>query len=253
RLFKANETEPKFIIITRTDNKTFENINPFLIKKVIDYTCNGVVETCKRTRTGTLLIKTKNTLQAMKLLRMKTFHDFPVSVSEHSSLNFSKGVIYSNELRNIDEQTILEELKTQKVTEIRKIKKMERNELKETGLIIITFASLTLPESIMIGYEKVNVRPYIPLPLRCRNCLRLGHPTTACKSTALCNNCSAEKHTTLEESCNNEKFCINCKYDTPTNTHSPMDKTCPTFIKHKKLTSIKTLEKVDHKTALKIY
>jgi len=253
RLFKSSDTGPKFININRTDHKTFENVSPFLIKKVIDYTCNGLVESCKKTRIGGLLIKTKDTLQAIKLIKLSIFHDFPVSVSEHSTLNFSKGVIYSNDLRNIEEEIILQELKSQNVTEIRKIKKMDNNELKETGLIIITFASLTLPETMMIGYEKVNIRPYIPLPLRCRNCLRLGHPTTACKSNTLCNNCSAEKHTSNDETCANDKFCINCKYDLPTNKHSPIDKTCPAFIKQKELTSIKTLEKVDHKTAIKIY
>jgi len=62
-------SEPKYIIINRTDNKTFENVSPFLIKKVIDFACNGAVETCKKTRKLTLLIKTKNSLQAQKLLK----------------------------------------------------------------------------------------------------------------------------------------------------------------------------------------
>lgn len=254
RLFKSFNSEPKFININRTDNKTFENVSPFLIKKVIDYTCNGEVESCKKTRLGALLIKTKTKLQALKLLKLTIFHDFPVSVTEHKTLNFSKGVIYSNELRNIDNEEIIKELKPQNVTEIRKITKMENNTPKETGLIIITFASLSLPETINVGYERINVRPYIPLPLRCRNCLRLGHPTTYCKSPKSCINCSAEQHTAENETCNNEKSCINCKYDLNNqNKHSPMDKSCPAFIKQKELTSIKTLEKVDHKTATQIY
>jgi len=63
------------------------------------------VESCKKTRIGGLLIKTKDTLQAIKLIKLSIFHDIPVSVSEHSTLNFSKGVIYSNDLRNIEEET----------------------------------------------------------------------------------------------------------------------------------------------------
>lgn len=131
---------------------------------------------------------------------------------------------------------------------------MENNNLKETGLIILTFASLNLPETLMIGYERVNIRPYIPLPLRCRNCLRLGHPTSTCKSTKLCNNCSAEQHTIENEPCIKDKFCINCKYDVnKQNNHSPTDKSCPAFIKQKEITAIIILEKVDHKTATSIY
>lgn len=68
RLFKATIIEPKFITVNRTDNKTFENVSPFIIKKkIIDYTCNGEVESCKKTRAGALLIKKKNTTQPTSL------------------------------------------------------------------------------------------------------------------------------------------------------------------------------------------
>lgn len=39
---------------------------------------------------------------------------------------------------------------------------MENNEPKKTGLIIVTFASLTVLETIMIGYERVNIRHPFP-------------------------------------------------------------------------------------------
>jgi len=44
-----------------------------------------------------------------------------ITATEHKTLNLSKGVIYCNELRNISEAEILQELQTQKVTEVRKI------------------------------------------------------------------------------------------------------------------------------------
>jgi len=69
---------------------------------------------------------------------------------------------------------ILQELKPQKVTEVKKIIKRQKPNsnsdtnnitLVETGLIIITFESHKLPEIVRIGYETVRVRDYIPLPL----------------------------------------------------------------------------------------
>jgi len=176
-IYNKHLGEPKYIVITRTDNKSFENVSPFLIKKTIDFACGGEVESCKNTRSGYLLVKTKNNLQANKLLRIKNMADIEVKATEHKTLNFSKGVIYCNELRSIDETEILNELKHQKVTEVRKILKKQDQALTETGLIIITFQTLTLPDSLNIGYEKIRVRAYIPLPLRCRKCLRFGHPT----------------------------------------------------------------------------
>ena len=189
--------------------------------------------------------------------------DFDITATEHKTLNFSKGVIYCNELRNISETEILQELLTQNVTEVRKIMKKQQNNnntvdnnttLIETGLITITFTAHKLPESIKIGYESVRVRPYIPLPLRCKKCLRFGHPTPICKSSETCHNCSQQKHTNENELCRNEKTCLNCKNNPETDhQHSPLDRNCPTFLKQQELTAIKTTEKVDHKTALTIY
>jgi len=127
--------------------------------------------------------------------------------------------------------------------------------LTETGLIIITFQTLTLPDSLNIGYEKIRVRAYIPLPLRCRKCLRFGHPTPTCKSPEeLYKNCSEKVHTEENEKSNSEKCCINCNhiFEIDAN-HSPLDHSCPTFIKQKELITIKTTQKVDHKTALELY
>jgi len=65
------------------------------------------VESCNKNRNGTILVKTKGATQAFRLLKLTQFHNFTVSVTEHETLNFLKGVIYSNELRNIDELDIL--------------------------------------------------------------------------------------------------------------------------------------------------
>ncbi|KAH8397734.1 hypothetical protein KR215_010717, partial [Drosophila sulfurigaster] len=250
-------SEPKYIVISRTDNETFEKTSPFIIKKVIDFTCNGAVETCKKTKTGTLLVKTKSFIQAQKLLKMQTFHIFPVHAEEHKTLNSSKGIIYSNDLRNIDEKDILDELKPQNVTNVRKILKKDNNDINkttETGLIVLTFSTTTLPDKLWIGYEVVNIRPYVPPPMRCFNCLRFGHLSAYCKSPKTCANCSEKVHTADNETCTNNQTCINCKYeDDNIKHHNAMDKSCPAFIKQKELTAIKTIQKVDHKTACFIY
>lgn len=249
-----NKCASKYIIIARKDNESFEKVSPFIVKKVIDYTCDGEVEFCKKTRAGTLLVKTKNLKQANKLLNLKVFHNFPVEASEHKTLNFSKGIFYSNELRGIDEEEIQCELKSQNVTEVKKILKKDNDTLKETGLIVVTFATPVLPEEIKIGYQLVNVRPYIPQPFRCKNCLRFGHPTSLCKSGKTCPNCSNQHHTNENEICQNEKKCINCRtYNNEEANHSPLEKVCPVYKKQYEITTIKIIEKVDYKTAINLY
>jgi len=220
---KAPFQTPKFIVIKRKDNiASFEKVSPFIIKKVIDYTCCGEVTSVSKTKAGTLLVKTKDLLQAQWLMKLTKFHDFEVEASEHKTLNFSKGVIYSNDLRYINNEDILNELKTQNVTEVNKILRKKDNNLEETGLIILTFATTTLPETINIGYERVKIRPHIPRPLKCRNCQKFNHPTKACNNEKTCSNCS-EVHSPDDEDCTKPKFCINCKH-LDNRHHSPLDK-----------------------------
>lgn len=56
-------------------------ISPFVIKKVIDFTW------FQNTRPGTLQVKTIGLYQAVRLMNMKTFHNFKVNVSKHNTLN----------------------------------------------------------------------------------------------------------------------------------------------------------------------
>lgn len=241
--------------MSRKDSEdTLKNVSPFLIKKVIDSLC-GQIDSCKKLRSGDILLKTKSATQATKLIQLISLsNEIKVEVKEHNYLNYTKGVIYSNGLRNISEEEILSELKTQNVMEIKKILKKEDNTLTETGLIILTFSLSKLPDEIDIGYEKTNVRPYIPMPLRCHQCFRFGHPTKFCKNNKICINCGSIDHTADGEMCENKTLCINCKENKICdNDHSVLSKKCPVFLKFKEIQAIKTLNKVDNKTALATY
>jgi len=107
-------------------------VSPFIIKKVFDFQCGGEVELLKKTRDGKLLVKTKFVIQTQRLLRLTQFHNFLVSSSEHKTLNTLKGVIYSNDLRNIEKEDILKELSSQKVIEVEKIFQFKNNLLQES-------------------------------------------------------------------------------------------------------------------------
>lgn len=133
---------------------------------------------------------------------------------------------------------------------VKKILKNTDGKLLETGLIVLTFASTTIPSDIGIGYEKVRVRPYIPLPLKCKNCQQFGHVAKICKNEKMCANCSNTFHTNEEtnEKCSFPAACINCKIQNLNDTkHSSFDRCCPIFIKEKEIQAISTLEKVGKK------
>lgn len=252
-------TSPKFLVMVRKNSEhTLSNVSPFLLKKIVDNTCDGEVDHCKKLRNGSILIKTRNEKQAKQLMTLTNITpDICVEVSEHNSLNNTKGVFYTHSLKGMSEEEILENLKTQNVIHIKKILKKEDKNLIETGLFIATFGFNYLPNKITLGYESVILRPYIPYPLRCFNCFRFGHPTKFCKSTKLCDNCSSPVHIDEEEDeiCLNGRSCINCiKFNVLGNCyHSPLDKNCPIFLKEKEIQHLKTTRKVSTKEATKMY
>lgn len=246
----------KFIIISRDNpNDKHFNLSPFAIKKIIDFNCDGPVLSCKKLRSGDLLVNTKTVHQANKLLKMTHFTStMPVIVSTHSSLNYTRGVIYSNDLRNIPEEEILQELKDQHVTEVKKILKKFDGTLKETGLIILTFDSTTLPTHLMIGYERTSIRQYIPTPLRCHNCFGFGHTYKICKNPKACYKCGSTHHTLGEETCLKNVGCINCiKNNLSPYDHCSIDRNCPLYKKNQEIIAIKITHQIDNKAAYEIY
>lgn len=254
----SNSIGSKFLIIEKTTEPCSLNALPaFFIKKVIDNIAGGEVIFCKKQLNGTLLVKTKNEKQAAKIAQLTSFNnENPVKVSLHRSLNYSMGVIYTNEFRGMAEEEILPYLQPQGVTQIKKILKKQENVLKETGLSIITFESNILPDELKIGYEVVRVRKYIRAPMQCNNCHKFGHTAKWCKSARSCINCSNEAHTNEEakERCILPATCINCKdNELPGINHSPRDKKCPIFLQEKEIQAIRTDRGVSRRIAMKIF
>lgn len=122
KTLKNNTIGPKYLIIKRVhESETFKNVSPFLIKKLIDCVC-GDVMSCKKLMNGTLLLKTKNYVQATKLIKVISFTpEIKVEVTEHDNLNTSKGIVYDTSLRGISGDIILSEMKSQNVCEVKKI------------------------------------------------------------------------------------------------------------------------------------
>ncbi|GFO29676.1 RNA-directed DNA polymerase from mobile element jockey [Plakobranchus ocellatus] len=97
--------------------------------------------------------------------------DIPVTASPHKSLNSSKGVICSHDLRFCLEEEMVEELSG--VTHARRIKVRRGEDKIQT--VVLTFDSPKPPNKIRAGHLTLDVRPYVPLPMRCYKCQPYGH------------------------------------------------------------------------------
>ena len=109
------------------DSMPLANLNPFIIRKVIDGQVTGAVEFVKKLASGDLLIKVVSESQVRDLLKLKMIHNIKVVVSKPVNLNTCKGVITCRDLRDMAEADIVECMKDQDVVGAKIITRLDEN------------------------------------------------------------------------------------------------------------------------------
>ncbi|XP_055932954.1 uncharacterized protein LOC129962976 [Argiope bruennichi] len=193
-------------------------------------------------RSGDLLVEVDTKKQAQNIIKLKALATIPVSVSPHTSLNFSKGVITCGELYNIPLEEISSELKKQGATNVRQITIRRDGQILPTKHYVLTFHSPQLPESIYAGYIKLPVVQYIPNPLRCFQCQRFGHSKVNCRGTVTCARCAEKGHDSQQ--CTAQEKCVNCGGD-----HPSYSRTCSRWKLEKAIITIKIKEDLTYPEA----
>lgn len=231
-------------------NESLIRVDPFILKASIDKCC-GTVKSLKKLRDGSILIKTCNKKQIEAIKNLKIIQNIEIEIAMDNNLNKSKGTIRSFEAGFCSEENLINNLKSQNVTEIQRF---TRRDGTKTSLYFVTFSTLKIPENIYIGYECCKVEMFIPKPLRCFKCLKYGHSKTKCRSEEgeICNNCGDKRHETdldsVTKRCLRQSKCVNCSGD-----HSSLSQTCPTFIKEKEICLIKVKQNISYYEAKKIF
>ncbi|GBL87512.1 hypothetical protein AVEN_165131-1 [Araneus ventricosus] len=199
-----------FFIIKRTttSNESFHTVSPFLVERAVTAHL-GITKSTRKLRSGDLLIEVATRKQAEQIIKLKSLDNIPVAVSAHATLNSSKGVVSYGELLNVPIEEILKGFQPQGVTQVQRIKIGKNGQLIDTKHLILTFHSPRIPESVRAGYIKLTVRPYIPNPLRCFKCQRLGHSKASCRGTLTCARCAEAGHDS--SNCTESEKCVNCK------------------------------------------
>lgn len=207
-------------------------------------------------RDGDLILKVGDEETAKLLMGTKSIGDYKVNITRHETLNCSKGVIFCPDLIDMPEEDIKEGMSLfHKVKEIFVPKRIPRQHndsqriptAKAFGLIIITFDQLEPPKQVNVGFKKVEVRPYIPNPRRCRTCQMLGHTTRFCPTKQeICGTCGQIK---IENHTCNGIYCVNCSSD----DHTSTDSKCPKWLMSKELEAIMVLQKLSKFEAKKLF
>jgi hypothetical protein len=177
----------------------------------------------------------------------KSFYEIcNMQVTEMEQMNQSQGVIFGRNLLSEPTEALLQDLQKKNVTNIDRISSFKNGSLSPNGLHVLTFNTRKLPENILIGYVRYQVRQYFPRPLRCVRCCVYGHTKKNCKETdESCKDCATLKH---EGQCTSPKKCLNCE-----GPHGSFDKNCPIFKREEAIIRLKIEQGVSFGYARKLY
>ena len=144
-------------------------------------------------------------------------------------------------------EVLLDELKSQGVTDITHIKLKPRlterrpnaNKNFPSNLYILSFERNKLPDHVTVGWTRLPVREYIPRPRRCFKCQRWGHSAKSCRSNDnICVNCGEQGH---EAPCLKGPHCSNCQ-----DSHKASSQSCFYYKLEEKALTIQVKQKLTY-------
>lgn len=106
----------------------------------------------------------------------------------------------------------------------------------------IVFRGDCLPATVKVGLVRHPVRPYVPRPLQCRNCMKIGHVAGACPSHDSCGHCGSDHKSS--ECTSRSPQCVNCHGE-----HDASSKDCPRLRKELKICQRMARDNSTHKEA----
>lgn len=112
--------------------------------------------------------------------------------------------------------------------------------------ILIHFEEDDLPRTVFLGFISYTVRAYIPKPLRCFNCQRLGHMAKNCKEKRRCARCGGDHE---YGKCGNgvQPKCCSCG-----GAHSVAYAGCERMKQEKNIQKMRVEKKVSYAEAVKV-
>ena len=134
----------------------------------------------------------------------------------------------------------------QGVVKVRPIEKVIDGERRRTPLLVLTFKSDKLPDSIRLQHEFKSVRPYRIRPSQCKKCFKFGHWANACTRQQFCDKCGAEG-ANHGSNCTETTKCCLCG-----GNHKATDQTCPKWEKQIEVCKIRTKHQVSYGRAVEI-
>ncbi|GFS80381.1 uncharacterized protein TNCV_3448121 [Trichonephila clavipes] len=164
---------------------------------------------------------------------------------EPKSIKRLRGAISEPDLLSTSGSEILEGFSDQGVIQVRRITIKKDSNIIPTKHLILIFNSPKLTTTVKAGYLNCKIRAYIPNPLRCFKCQRLGHSQIACRGQLTCSRCASVGHSSAD--CSLEQKCVHCSQP-----YSSDSKQCPKWKAEKEIQAIKSNRNISYLEARKL-
>ena len=235
----------KYFVIKSTTEESLAETDVIKANRQLKEILEGTPEGTSELRNGTLLVEVKNMKQSQNIHKIKCLNNIPVEVEAHARLNTVQGTIYYRNKPRYSTEKVLDELNSQDVTNVYRIKRRVNGIMEDTNIYILTFKQCSLPEDVHIGWTKCSVREYIPNPRRCFTCQKFGHGAASCRATAgICVRCGGAAH---GSTCDKPISCSNCG-----EKHLASSRDCFYYILEKEIITLQTREKLPYPKAKRI-
>ncbi|GFX74403.1 putative RNA-directed DNA polymerase from transposon X-element [Trichonephila clavipes] len=103
-------------------------------------------------RSGDLFLEVSSSNQATVLIKLQKLAHLDITVAPHNNLNFSRGVISPADFLNVSIEEIKENIKAQKVCDVRRITIRRDGQVLNTKHLILTFSTPDLPQTVKMAY-----------------------------------------------------------------------------------------------------
>lgn len=218
--------------------------NPFTVAKTVQQNAGKIASAHNENRGMSMVLKVRSEKQAQQLKKINKLVDgTEVVVIDHPTLNQTRCVVSCSQSIGMTEAELVEELKEQGVTGVRKFTRMVNGTRTETASMVLTIQGTVKPEFIFFGFQRCDARLYIPSPMLCFNCYEFGHSKAKCGNAPVCRHCSTthEQQTDAEgrHSCQKPAFCKNCQ-----GKHGPGSKECPKYKEEAEIARLRTEQKI---------
>ena len=225
--YEAGESAPHFLNVFR--------LREWTDKLGID------VEYMKRmSDKGEIRLKLKATSPLPdEVFETTVINETPVQICAPAYLNRTKAYIYHPEIKFVSDQELERALKNDGV-----VKAEVNRELRRATLSFNRGYTPQLPHTVVLGWDRVRVKPLKPRPRRCYCCQSYGHVAAECNNPPVCARC-AGKHEEDEDNCRRPKCCAACG-----GNHTVFDVNCKVWEEECEIARIRHTEKISYRQAL---